>query len=134
MDNNEWKEEMIRASEKYNADWNYPGVLIHAYSTSHRSVGCSCGTSYFYITPYGDMTSCDFNHRSFGNVLEEPLYQVWEKLTSHAAYKEAKWGGCKVKDSVFLNDRMDSPTTSEISHCESHSNGTTDQHSFANNQ
>jgi len=69
-------------------------------------VGCSCGTSYFYITPYGDMTSCDFNHRSFGNVLEEPLYQVWEKMTHHAAYKEAKWGGCKVKDSAFLNERI----------------------------
>lgn len=109
IDNDPWKEELITRSRRYNDDASYPGVLIHAYSVSHRSVGCSCGTSYFYLTPYGDITSCDFNHRGFGNLLEEPLYQIWDRMTSHPAYAEAKWGGCKVKDSLFVENQMDAP-------------------------
>lgn len=101
-DNGDWLEDLIRRSEPYNRDPRYPGILIHAYTVSHRSVGCSCGTSYFYMTPYGDMSSCDFNHRGFGNVRDEPLYVLWERMTSNAAYREAKWGGCKVKSSKFM--------------------------------
>jgi MoaA/NifB/PqqE/SkfB family radical SAM enzyme len=106
MDNEAWKEDLIERSKRYNADAAYPGILVHAYTVSHRSVGCSCGTSYFYVTPYGDVTSCDFNHRGFGNMLEEPLYVIWDRMTSQEAYREAKWGGCKVKDSQFMEQKM----------------------------
>jgi len=47
------------------------------------------------------MMSCDFNHASFGNVLEQPLWQVWENLTTHPTFQEAKWGGCKVRDEEY---------------------------------
>lgn len=106
-DNEGWKEELIERSVRYNADPSYPGVLVHAYTVSHQSVGCSCGTSYFYLSPYGDVSSCDFNGRSFGNILEEPLHAVWERMTSDEAYRTAKWGGCKVKDSVFTETMLD---------------------------
>ncbi len=99
VDNHNWVEDMIHHIKKYNDDPSYPGVLAYAYATSHRSVGCSCGTSYCYISPYGDMMSCDFNHAIFGNVLTEPLYKVWEHLTTHPQFAHAKWGGCKIKDS-----------------------------------
>jgi MoaA/NifB/PqqE/SkfB family radical SAM enzyme len=110
FDNEQWKDEMIRRSEPYNADASYPGILIHAYTVSHRSAGCSCGTSYFYANPYGDISSCDFNARSFGNVLDEPLHAIWERMTSQEAYREAKWGGCKVKDSVFTKKHLERET------------------------
>jgi MoaA/NifB/PqqE/SkfB family radical SAM enzyme len=102
IDNHEWVEDLIKSVKKYNEDPTYPGVLVYAYTTSFRSVGCSCGTSYFYISPYGDMMSCDFNHAKFGNVLEEPLYKVWGALTNKPEFKSAKWGGCKIKDSEYL--------------------------------
>lgn len=107
MDNEAWKHELIRRSRRYHDDPSYPGVLIHAYTMSHESVGCSCGTSYFYATPYGDISSCDFNHRIFGNILKEPLHAIWDRMTSDKAYQESKWGGCKVKDSEFIATRMD---------------------------
>ncbi|HEX9921796.1 MAG TPA: radical SAM protein, partial [Anaerolineae bacterium] len=66
IDNPAWVETMIDSMESYNQDPSYPGVVPFAYVASHRSVGCSCGTSYFYISPYGDVMSCDFNHASFG--------------------------------------------------------------------
>ena len=102
IDNNDWVEDLIGSVKKYNDDPTYPGVLVYAYATSFRSVGCSCGTSYFYISPYGDMMSCDFNHAIFGNVLTEPLYKAWGNLSTKPEFSGAKWGGCKVKDSEYL--------------------------------
>jgi MoaA/NifB/PqqE/SkfB family radical SAM enzyme len=98
VDNDEWTEEMVRWAVPYNQDRRYPGITFHAYMSSHRSVGCACGTSYFYLSPYGDVMSCDFNHAVFGNVLREPLWRVWERLSTRPEFCQAKWGGCKVKD------------------------------------
>jgi len=98
----EWVDDMIDSMTPYNQDPSYPGVVAYAYMTSHRSVGCSCGTSYFYISPYGDVMSCDFNHAKFGNILEAPLYRLWDEMTSHPDFQQAKWGGCKIKDSTYL--------------------------------
>jgi MoaA/NifB/PqqE/SkfB family radical SAM enzyme len=102
VDNGDWVEAMIQSALPYNQDDRYPGVVFSAYISSHRSVGCSCGTSYFYVSPYGDIMSCDFNHAVFGNVLEEPLWRIWQRLSSDPDFAQAKWGGCKVKDSEFL--------------------------------
>lgn len=102
VDNSDWIEAMIQSAGAYNRDDRYPGVIFSAYVTSHRSVGCSCGTSYLYVSPYGDVMSCDFNHAVFGNVLEEPLWRIWDRLSRDPDFQQAKWGGCKVKDSEFL--------------------------------
>ena len=101
VDNTAWVDEMVEWAKPYNVDPRYPGVAFLAYLTSHRSVGCSCGTSYFYVSPYGDVMSCDFNHAKFGNVLEEPLWRIWERLSTRPEFRQAKWGGCKIKDSAF---------------------------------
>jgi MoaA/NifB/PqqE/SkfB family radical SAM enzyme len=90
---------MVHSAVPYNRDHRYPGVTFFAYMTSHRSAGCSCGTSYFYLSPYGDVMSCDFNHAKFGNALEEPLWRIWERLSTLPEFCQAKWGGCKIKDS-----------------------------------
>lgn len=100
VDNQGWIEDMIQETKKYNTRSDYPGVLVYAYAMSHRSVGCVCGTSYLYISPYGDMMSCDFNHKAFGNVIKEPMYKVWDQMTSRSEFQKSKWGGCKVKDST----------------------------------
>jgi len=93
IDNGAWVEQMIRSAAPWNADPRYPGVVFSAYISSHRSVGCSCGTSYFYLSPYGDVMSCDFNHAIFGNVLEQPLWQVWERLSRDPALRAGQVGG-----------------------------------------
>ncbi|MCB9076620.1 MAG: radical SAM protein [Anaerolineaceae bacterium] len=104
IDNTDWIEQMIDSLRPYNEDPSYPGVISFAYMTSHRSVGCSCGTSYFYVSPYGDIMSCDFNHAQFGNALDRPLYQIWDELSTRPDFQQAKWGGCKIKSSDFLGN------------------------------
>jgi MoaA/NifB/PqqE/SkfB family radical SAM enzyme len=101
IDNDLWIEDLIKGVEQYNLDPAYPGILVWAYATSFRSVGCSCGTSYFYVSPYGDICSCDFNHAKFGNILKQPLYKIWDYMSSLDDFRQAKWGGCKIKDSKF---------------------------------
>jgi MoaA/NifB/PqqE/SkfB family radical SAM enzyme len=101
VDNQGWVEEMIQAAVPFNRDPSYPGVLVWAYTSGYRAVGCSCGTSYFYVSPYGDVMTCDFNHAVFGNALSTPLYQVWDAMTSREEFNHAAWGGCKVKSSRF---------------------------------
>lgn len=102
VDKAAWIEDIITASEKFNRDERYPGVLVYAYATSHRSVGCSCGTSYFYVSPYGDVMSCDFNHAKFGNILEQPLYRIWDRLSTEPDFCKSAWGGCKIKNSSYV--------------------------------
>ncbi len=112
MDNPDCVVEFITFAMRYYASSDYPGILFFSYMTSHRSVGCSCGTSYFYISPYGDVMSCDFNHAVFGNVLERPLYAIWDYMSSHPDFLHAKWGGCKIKDSHFRQKDMVTPERS----------------------
>ena len=102
VDNWDWVAQMIETSKAYNEDPRYPGVLILGYTFSHQSTGCACGSSYFYVSPYGDVMPCDFNHANFGNILETPLYQIWDYLSTHEDFGRSKWGGCKVKDSSYL--------------------------------
>jgi len=101
LEDNGWLEDMIQSAVPYNRDDRYPGVTFLAYMSSHRSVGCACGTSYFYLSPYGDVMSCDFNHAKFGNVLEEPLWRIWGRLSTLPEFCQAKWGGCKIKDAEY---------------------------------
>lgn len=101
VDNDAWVDRIVEVSRPYNADPSYPGVLVWAYVSSHKSAGCSCGASYLYVSPYGDVMSCDFNHAKFGNVLNEPLYRIWDRMSTEDGFSQAKWGGCKIKDSGF---------------------------------
>jgi MoaA/NifB/PqqE/SkfB family radical SAM enzyme len=109
VDNDEWIEDMIQSAVPFNRDGSYPGVTFLAYMSSHRSVGCSCGTSYFYLSPYGDVMSCDFNHAKFGNLLDEPLWRIWGRLSTLPDFCQAKWGGCKIKDADFRDKQTVSP-------------------------
>jgi len=93
-----WLDEMIDHVKRYNTDDSYPGVIIYAYATSHLAVGCSGGSNYLYITPYGEICPCDFYHKRFGSIREEPLYQIWERMSTTKGFGSSKWGGCRVKD------------------------------------
>jgi len=119
VDNNEWIEEMIEFSKKYNEDPSYPGILIYAYAMSYRSVGCAGGTSYFYVSPYGDISPCDFNHATFGNILKIPLHKIWEQMSSGSDFQQATWSGCKLSDSSYRDKSTVSTHTSTCGSCSS---------------
>lgn len=56
--------------------------------------GCPSGER-IYITPYGDVMGCPHIQISFGNVLDEPLRVIWNRLCQSAVYnnfsKKCQW-------------------------------------------
>ena len=92
-----WVDEMIDHVRKYNEDEKYPGILVYSYATRHTGLGCPGGTCYFYTTTYGDICPCDFNHCTFGNVREEKLAMIWDKMTSKMGSHGSNWNGCVAK-------------------------------------
>lgn len=100
----DWTEDMIVLAERYNSDRKYPGILVYSYTTSWRSVGCAGGSSYFYVTPYGDVCPCDCNNEGFGNILGEPLHIIWDRMTSSPGYGQSRWEGCRMKNASSMRD------------------------------
>ncbi|MDR3238573.1 MAG: radical SAM protein [Clostridiales bacterium] len=92
-----WIDQMIEHVRTYNEDENYPGVLVYAYMSSYMSMGCPGGTSYLYVSPYGEICPCDFHHHKFGNIREEKLNVIWDRMNQELAPHGSNWNGCWAK-------------------------------------
>jgi MoaA/NifB/PqqE/SkfB family radical SAM enzyme len=49
-------------------------------------IGCLAANIQYYVSAYGDVAPCDFAPLSFGNIREEPLRGIWQRLVNHPAY------------------------------------------------
>ena len=76
------KKRLLGLVDLYNAKNDFPGIFCYAHFRSLNTFGCSAGRNYFYISPYGDMHPCDFTARPIGNLLHEPIADLWFKLVS----------------------------------------------------
>lgn len=73
---------------------------VDAYMTAHPHVrsdwtinlsmrkGCPAGYEKVSISPYGDVQGCAMSFISHGNVLEEPLADIWTRMRSWSQYKK----------------------------------------------
>lgn len=50
--------------------------------------GCPGGVERLYMTPYGDVMTCPHVQVSYGNVLEEPLAVIWERIAGFPYLRE----------------------------------------------
>ncbi len=96
-----WTEDLIKLASFYNKKNDYPGIFTYAYNRSPQSIGCSGGTNYFYITPYGDICPCDFNPLVLGNVLKKPLNLIWDEISRSQECFKTSWKGCKMQDPEY---------------------------------
>ena len=64
------------------------GPFIAGYPVieSRELLGCCGGFVRIYISPQGDFYPCDFNPVCFGNVLEEPVSELWSRARSYFRY------------------------------------------------
>lgn len=58
-----------------------------SFNFSGRS-GCPAGKERIHITAYGDVITCPLVQVSYGNVLEEPLKKIFERINSMAFIKK----------------------------------------------
>ncbi len=68
----------------------FPYVCRDFYFQNQLSSQCRgmSDNAYFYINPYGDVQPCCFIPLTFGNIRDEPLKTVLEKMWSHNMFCE----------------------------------------------
>lgn len=68
----------------FHKQWNRKnrGASISAFSylESDEMFGCGAGFHHLFIDALGNVCPCDLTPLSFGNILEEPLLDIWLKL------------------------------------------------------
>ncbi len=78
----EEKKELINLHVKFNRDKNYPKTSVFPYVESRDQFGCGAGVQHSYIDNEGNFLPCDFVPESFGNVLNEDIKDIWNKMHS----------------------------------------------------
>ncbi len=59
----------------------YPGVFANDFFESKQYYGCGAGYNYMFIDSRGNVSPCDFTMLTFGNILEEPIREIWKKTS-----------------------------------------------------
>lgn len=67
----------INKNRKYK---NYPKVSVFPYFESKEVLGCNAGYNLAYIDADGNIRPCDFTPLIFGNIQEEPIENLWQKM------------------------------------------------------
>lgn len=79
---------LMEVKDKY-----YKLLYSHPYARSDTTMGyrgmnlCPGGIEKLYITAYGDVMQCTFVPVSFGNVREEPLSVIYDRISNHPLIK-----------------------------------------------
>lgn len=102
----EERDEMRRLTEMWRENPDYPLCISMAWINSPQGSGCFAANEQFYMTAWGDIGPCDFTPLSFGNVREEPLAAIWQRMLSHPAYKDAH-DRCRMQDPLFRKEYID---------------------------
>ncbi len=70
----------------------------------NKSTECNALTKkILYISPYGEVQPCTFVPLCFGNIREEPLRNIWERMTKHNLYKTIDTTDCIMRNKEFRN-------------------------------
>jgi MoaA/NifB/PqqE/SkfB family radical SAM enzyme len=77
-----------------------PKVVTMSYVNDTDIIGCFGAKYQIHITHDGYVTPCDFTPLHFGNVREEPLRVIWNRMRAHPEYRK-KTVPCRMQDPGF---------------------------------
>ncbi len=77
-----------------------PKIVTMSYVNDTSIIGCFAAKYQIHITHDGYVTPCDFTPIHFGNVLEEPLSVIWNRMRAHPEYRK-KTVSCRMQDPEF---------------------------------
>ena len=100
------KDALCALEKDINARDGYPHIITQAHVNGPTGAGCYAAWFQFYSTAYGDVTPCDFTPLTFGNVREQPLADIWQRMTSHPSYCEHH-DHCRMQDAQFRHQWID---------------------------
>lgn len=91
----EEKEQLINLHILFNKDKAYPKTSVFPYVESDEQYGCGAGVQHSYVDKEGNFRPCDFIYENYGNILEEPITSIWEKMQKVCGGPKC---GCYAKD------------------------------------
>jgi len=75
-------------------------------STNYLRKGCPAGAEKLYVTPYGEVMPCAVIQRTFGNLLTEPVAEIWARM-GRVKWFDGCWKECLVaQDPDFIEREM----------------------------
>ena len=77
-----------------------PKMVTMSYINETDIIGCFGAKYQMHITHDGFVTPCDFTPLHFGNVTEEPLRVIWNRMRAHPEYRK-KTVSCRMQDPEF---------------------------------
>lgn len=95
------KKEIINLHIKFNRDKIYPKTSVFPYIESKEQFGCGAGVQHSYIDDKGDFLPCDFVPEAFGNVFDNDVKDIWNKM--HGKFERAR-SYCYAKGCSKCND------------------------------
>ncbi len=100
------KARIIEIMRDYNERDGYPHVIAQAFVNGPEGAGCFAGFIQFYMTAYGDVNPCDFTPLTFGNIQDDSLENIWNRILGHDAYGERS-DHCRMQDPEFRAQYID---------------------------
>jgi len=100
------KQGLIELERKHNAREGNPHVITQAFINGPDGAGCFAGYIQFYMTAFGDVNPCDFTPLTFGNIRDESLAAIWERMLAHPAYC-TRSDHCRMQDPEFRRKYID---------------------------
>jgi MoaA/NifB/PqqE/SkfB family radical SAM enzyme len=94
------KAELCRLEAEINARSGYPHIVTQAHVNGPTGVGCFAGWYQFYMNAYGDIMPCDFTPLHFGNIRQDSLAAIWQRLIASLPYCDRSTQ-CRMQDAGF---------------------------------
>lgn len=108
--------EESRQIAQFHKDWNRkgagPAIASFAHLESDAMFGCGAGFHHLFIDAVGNVCPCDLTPLKLGNVLEQPLTQIWNEISE---WFDLPRCGCLMKKLCMETDVFENVTELPLS-------------------
>jgi MoaA/NifB/PqqE/SkfB family radical SAM enzyme len=106
----EQRQEIMSYSEEIFSNARIPPLSSQSWQNSVEGylsgIGCLAANIQYYVSAYGEVAPCDFTPLSFGNLRDEDLKSIWERMTRHPAY-DHRVSYCRMQNPAFRSCYID---------------------------
>jgi len=89
-----------------NANPSGPAIMGQSWVNSCEGFGCFAGFYQLYVSAAGDVMPCDFTPVTFGNIREERLETIWQRMRSSEDWG-TRFPECRMQDPMFRKNTID---------------------------
>lgn len=107
--------ELADFHKQWNRKGKEPAIASFAHLESDEMFGCGAGYHHLFIDAVGNVCPCDLTQISMGNITEEPLLEIWNKMNEWFNLPRC---GCFVKE---ICNEVNSEATLEFPICKDRS-------------